>query len=940
MFFKLSRKYFFALAIAIFLSIPVLAQNTGSISGTVTDQNGAVIIGATVKAISKGSSREYTATSDSEGKYQIINLPAGTYRVSATNEGFAANADNIRLGRGESVSRDFSLAPGTIQDTVTVTAGKGSARVASEVPQTVSVTTSEDIENLRPRSTFEAYERAPSVITVETNPARQRPRLRGLDSSRVLVVIDGEKLNNARTDLNTGLSTSIVDVSQLEAVEVIGGSGSSLYGSDSLAGTINLVTKAPRRSDDGSLIVGGRFDGSYSSNGAVRRGNATLNISNDQVAFRAGATMFRNANYNIGDEAITLADTRAIGDFYNQFPGNNARGFPIFEVPAGGEILNGAASGFNKQFDVWFYPSDKHNFRGRYIGNRHSNLGNAFSGPPYETQERFNLFRHYRKFGLRYEGLDLSKYIPRVAISYYNQRTSFPQDNYVWSIVSGSSFTGTGAAGDPIRFVDPTSPSVYSTPVGFTSNGNTIVTDAFNAQATFQPFGGFFVTTGYQFLTDDSSDNFNRFNVSTARVPDFTTLTRGASSPDTTYENNALFLQAEFDRIKWIKIIGGFRLDNWQTEARPTAGFPLGVESFELAAAVPIVTANPGPFTSLVPNLQQFSTLAAGGSSATTDNTSFTGNISAVLRLPYGINPYVRYATSYREPSITERYLLRDFVPKPGVFSALVVGNPGLEPEEGKNFDIGVKVQGNRYSGSFAYFRNDLENLIRFADQTLSVPANPAVGLLPIFQFGPVIGPHLISFNARINQAENLITGYEATGQVSIPLGDFGSLNPFTTMSWLYGENKSPTQSDIDIINLLYNRTDTIIPLEGAVDDVPLGGITPFRTTTGVQFTDTSGKLFLEYFFRHQGEVKRAAPGRFTGASLINIGTFRGLNSFTTHSIRGGYNWKFEKYRFSLNAGIDNLADSLFWEHFQTAPSPGRSFVVGTTIEIFNFLKK
>ena len=129
--------------------------------------------------------------------------------------------------------------------------------------------------------------------------------------------------------------------------------------------TINLITKPPKRSDDGSLIVGGRFDGNYSTNGDVRRGTATLNISNDQVAFRAGATMFRNANYNMGNEAITLNQTRAIGDFYIQFPDNTARGFPIFSVPAGGEILNGAASGFNKQADVWFYPWGKTQFSGK-----------------------------------------------------------------------------------------------------------------------------------------------------------------------------------------------------------------------------------------------------------------------------------------------------------------------------------------------------------------------------------------------------------------------------------------------------------------------------------------------------------------------------------------------------------------------------------------------
>ena len=83
-----------------------------------------------------------------------------------------------------------------------------------------------------------------------------------------------------------------------------------------------------------------------------------------------------------------------------------------------------------------------------------------------------------------------------------------------------------------------------------TSNGNSITTHGFDAQTTIAPFSGLFITTGYQYHLDFSSDFFNRFNTDTGRVPDFTTLTRGASTPDTEYENNALFLQAEFDRFK------------------------------------------------------------------------------------------------------------------------------------------------------------------------------------------------------------------------------------------------------------------------------------------------------------------------------------------------------------------------------------------------------
>ena len=218
----------------------------------------------------------------------------------------------------------------------------------------------------------------------------------------------------------------------------------------------------------------------------------------------------------------------------------------------------------------------------------------------------------------------------------------------------------------------------------------------------------------------------------------------------------------------------------------------------------------------------------------------------------------------------------------------------------------------------------------------IRVASDAANGLLPIFPGGP----HLVSFNGRVNQADNLISGFEATAQGSIPLGDYGSLNPFTSMGWLRGENESPTQSQIDIINQLYNRDDTPIRLEGSPDDVPLANITPYRTITGIQYTDAKGKLFVEYAFRYQAQVKRANPTAFIGPTLVNFGTFASLDSFTKHSLKAGYVWRRENYRVSLNGGIENFTDELYFEHFQNAPAPGRSFIFGITIDLFNVLKK
>src|SRR5277367_4271238 len=70
-------------------SISAFAQSTfGSIVGTVKDQSGSVVPGATVTLVNKGSSAKHMATTSASGNYEFLNLDAGTYEVSIQASGF------------------------------------------------------------------------------------------------------------------------------------------------------------------------------------------------------------------------------------------------------------------------------------------------------------------------------------------------------------------------------------------------------------------------------------------------------------------------------------------------------------------------------------------------------------------------------------------------------------------------------------------------------------------------------------------------------------------------------------------------------------------------------------------------------------------------------------------------------------------------------------
>jgi iron complex outermembrane receptor protein len=228
------------------------AQAGTTLAGTVTDQNGDLVTGAEVKVLNLASGREISTRTDAAGKYELEGLPTGSYQISVSRQGFATAARHATFGNTESLTENFLLVPGLVESSITVTAGKGSPRITAETPQTITVADASQIEARRPASTLQAVVRAPNLTPVIANPALERPRLRGLASNRLLIILDGERLNNARSDPTSGVSPSVVDVTQLESVEVLGSAGSSLYGSDAMAGVCVSTATCTRTVSSGA----------------------------------------------------------------------------------------------------------------------------------------------------------------------------------------------------------------------------------------------------------------------------------------------------------------------------------------------------------------------------------------------------------------------------------------------------------------------------------------------------------------------------------------------------------------------------------------------------------------------------------------------------------------------------------------------------------------
>ena len=114
----------FLMALLLGISGTALGQSTATLQGTVSDAKGAVIPNATITVRNQATSVERTTQTDGEGNYQILQVPAGTYRIEFEKTGFQRSVDNkgIALSAGQSLRINGNLKVGSLTETVQVDA--------------------------------------------------------------------------------------------------------------------------------------------------------------------------------------------------------------------------------------------------------------------------------------------------------------------------------------------------------------------------------------------------------------------------------------------------------------------------------------------------------------------------------------------------------------------------------------------------------------------------------------------------------------------------------------------------------------------------------------------------------------------------------------------------------------------------------------------------
>ena len=95
----------------------------GTITGAVTDPNGAAVAGARVTVVNVDTRVKQTTTTTAAGEWTFPSMPVGTYRATVENEGFkTATREGGTLDAGSTLRMDIKLEIGALQQTMTVKA--------------------------------------------------------------------------------------------------------------------------------------------------------------------------------------------------------------------------------------------------------------------------------------------------------------------------------------------------------------------------------------------------------------------------------------------------------------------------------------------------------------------------------------------------------------------------------------------------------------------------------------------------------------------------------------------------------------------------------------------------------------------------------------------------------------------------------------------------
>jgi iron complex outermembrane recepter protein len=235
-----------------------------TLTGKVTDsKTGEVLSGASVyfPDLRRGG------TTNNEGLYKIQNVPEGKYLLEVSFLGYASVVETIELNGN--TQKDFTLSHSYVENEAVTVTGVSAATSVKRTPTPVSIIKKEDFLRGSSTNLVDALSKSPGVSQIATGPAVSKPSIRGLGYNRVVVVNDGIRQEGQQWGDEHGIE---IDEYNVTKAEILKGPASLMYGSDALAGVINIISILP--APEGT--VKGNVFATYQTNNRQRGIHASL----------------------------------------------------------------------------------------------------------------------------------------------------------------------------------------------------------------------------------------------------------------------------------------------------------------------------------------------------------------------------------------------------------------------------------------------------------------------------------------------------------------------------------------------------------------------------------------------------------------------------------------------------------------------------------------
>ena len=356
------KRFFQTAMLLLLFSLWANAQDR-PVSGTVTDQTGAPFAGVNISV--KGTS--LGTLSDASGKFSLV-APSDATTLVFSFVGFATQ--ELAIPTSGELNVQMQEVVSQLDEVVITVGSRVTQRTITDTPLPVDVLSTKDLSSTGQITFDKALQyRVPAFNTVQT-PVNDATSLldpyeiRNMGPSRTLILINGKRKNASSliyTQTSPGRGETGVDISAfptdaIKRVEILRDGASAQYGSDAIAGVMNIILKDDN--DVGSVTfragITGEGDGEMAgislNNGSRLFGsgfiNYTLDFSKVGLAQRSGIV---SAEGEAGDFGATLPDVQA---FLAKMPdAGNINGSP--ETTAAKFLVNGGAD-VNANVNVYF----------------------------------------------------------------------------------------------------------------------------------------------------------------------------------------------------------------------------------------------------------------------------------------------------------------------------------------------------------------------------------------------------------------------------------------------------------------------------------------------------------------------------------------------------------------------------------------------------------